>query len=107
MGHATVTRDSDTTVTIHLTARYKPSGEDAHETDPLPTLRITDVTSTEANLTKAFVSTAVNEADGFVGFRETAIKTNSLIGRLRALTLLAAANVWEGPGELSGDYGPR
>jgi type II restriction/modification system DNA methylase subunit YeeA len=31
--------------------------------------------------------TDLNEAGGFAGFRETATKTNSLVDRLRALTL--------------------
>jgi methyl-accepting chemotaxis protein len=39
---------------------------------------------------------AVDEAGGFAGFRETATKTNSLVDRLRALTLPAVADVREG-----------
>jgi len=36
---------------------------------------------------EAFVPIAVEKADGFADFRETATKTNSLIDRLKALTL--------------------
>ena len=39
---------------------------------------------------------AVEEAGGFAGFRETATKTNSLVDRLRALTLPAVDDVREG-----------
>ncbi|QLH77379.1 N-6 DNA methylase [Halosimplex rubrum] len=101
VGEATVSRESDSTVEIRLTARYKPDpdkkGADAYtETDPLPALRITDLTETEADLIEAFVPVAVDEAGGFAGFRETATKTNSLVDRLRALTLPRVADVAEG-----------
>jgi len=59
-------------------------------------LRITDLTSTEADLIEAFVPVAVNEAGGFAGFRETATKTNSLVDRLRKLTLPRVADVEDG-----------
>ncbi|GAA0217332.1 Eco57I restriction-modification methylase domain-containing protein [Halobaculum roseum] len=104
VGHAEVIREADTTVEICLTARYKPDDEDAHETDqwgytetdPLPALRITDLTETEADLIEAFVPVAVDEAGGFAGFRETATKTNSLVDRLRGLTLPAVDDVRDG-----------
>ncbi|MCU4800998.1 restriction endonuclease [Halobacteria archaeon HArc-gm2] len=38
----------------------------------------------------------VDEASGFAGFRETATKTNSLVDRLRKLTLPAVDDVREG-----------
>ncbi len=66
------------------------------ETELLPALRITDLTSTEADLIEAFVPVAVNEAGGFAGFRETATKTNSLVDRLRKLTLPRVADVEDG-----------
>jgi len=99
-----VTRESDSTVEIQLTARYKPDDEDAYETDqwgytetePLPALRITDLTETEGDLIEAFVPVAVDEAGGFAGFRETATKTNSLVDRLRKLTLPAVDDVRDG-----------
>jgi len=104
VGEATIDRESENTVEIRLTARYKPDDEDAYETDqwgytetdPLPALRITDLTETEANLIEAFVPVAVNEAGGFANFRETATKTNSLVDRLRKLTLPAVEDVRDG-----------
>ena len=39
---------------------------------------------------------AVGEAGGFAGFRETATKTNSLVDRLRKLTLPALCDVESG-----------
>ncbi len=103
VGEATVNRESRNTVEIRLTARYKPD-ETEHETDqwgytetePLPALRITDLTETEADLIEAFVPVAVDEAGGFAGFRETATKTNSLVDRLRALTLPVVDDVRDG-----------
>lgn len=95
VGYASVDRETPNTVLIEATARYKPDDEDAHETDQwgytetdyLPAFRITDLTETEANLIEHFVPVAVNEADGFANFRETATKTNSLIDRLKAIEL--------------------
>ncbi|GAB7011978.1 Eco57I restriction-modification methylase domain-containing protein [Halolamina salina] len=104
VGDCEVVRESSSTVEIRLTARYKPEDEDAHETDQwgytetdlLPALRITDLTETEADLIAAFVPVAVDEAGGFAGFRETATKTNSLVDRLRALTLPRVDDVADG-----------
>jgi type I restriction-modification system DNA methylase subunit len=99
-----VERESPNTVTIHLTARYKPEDEDGHdldqygyaETDFRPALRITDLTETEADLVEAFVPVAVEEAGGFAGFRDNATKTNSPIDRLKKLTLPAVDDVRDG-----------
>jgi len=66
------------------------------ETELLPALRITDLTATEVDLIEAFVPVAVDEAGGFAEFRETATKTNSLVDRLRKLTLPALADVRDG-----------
>ncbi|WP_432277124.1 TaqI-like C-terminal specificity domain-containing protein [Halobacterium salinarum] len=104
VGEASVERESPNTVEIRLTARYKPDDEDANETDQwgyteteaLPALRITDLTETEADLIEAFVPVAVDEAGGFADFRETATKTNSLVDRLRKLTLPAVDDVRAG-----------
>ena len=104
VGHAEVIREADTTVEIRLTARYKPDDEAAHgtdqwgytETDTLPALRITDLTENEADLIETFVPVAVDEANGFAGFREAATKTNSLVDRLRGLTLPAVDDVRDG-----------
>jgi hypothetical protein len=95
VGTVSCERGNETTVTIHATARYKPDDEDAHETDqwgytetePVPAMRLTDLSETEADLVEAFVPVAVEEAGGFAGFRETATKTNSLVDRLEAITL--------------------
>jgi hypothetical protein len=104
-----VVRESDNTVEIQLTARYKPSEDEDldesefetdqwgyTETDPQPALRLTDLTATEADLIAAFVPVAVDEAGGFAGFRETATKTNSLVDRLRKLTLPKVSDVEAG-----------
>ncbi len=104
VGEATVKRESANTVEVRLTARYKPDDEDAYETDrwgytetePLPALRITDLKAVEADLIEAFVPVAVSEAGGFADFREAATKTNSLVDRLRKLTLPAVDEVQEG-----------
>ncbi|WP_226021803.1 Eco57I restriction-modification methylase domain-containing protein [Halomicrobium salinisoli] len=101
IGEAEIIRESPNTIEIRLTARYKPDpdkkGKDAYtETEPLPALRITDLTETEADLIEAFVPVAVDEAGGFANFRENATKTNSLIDRLRKLTLPAVDDVREG-----------
>jgi hypothetical protein len=115
VGTVTCERENENTVVIHATARYKPDDEDsetrpagasrtgrtgearetAHETDqwgytetdPMPAMRLTDLSETEADLVEAFVPVAVEEAGGFAGFRETATKTNSLVDRLEAITL--------------------
>jgi len=104
VGSVAVERETPSTVTIHLSARYKPEDEEEYatdrwgytETDPLPALRITDLPETEADLIRAFVPVAVEEAGGFGGFRETATKTNSLIDRLEALTLPVLSEVERG-----------
>jgi len=43
-----------------------------------------------------FVPVAVDEAGGFANFRKNATKTNSLMDRLRALTLPRVADVEDG-----------
>ncbi|WP_410767512.1 Eco57I restriction-modification methylase domain-containing protein [Haloferax sp. DFSO60] len=104
VGEANVVRESETTVEVLLSARYKPEDEDAYETDRWgytetdlePALRITDITTQEADLIKAFVPVAVDKAGGFAEFRETATKTNSLVDRLRKLTLPRIADVEDG-----------
>ncbi|MFU8870208.1 MAG: restriction endonuclease, partial [Natronococcus sp.] len=106
IGDVEVVRESPTSLEIRLTARYKPEDEDDEEfetdrwgyteTEFEPALRISDLTETEADLLEAFVPVAVDEAGGFANFRETATKTNSLVDRLRALTLPAVDDVREG-----------
>ena len=109
VGDVDVVRESASTVEIRLRARYKPEASDDldesdFETDRWgytetalePALRITDLSATEADLIEAFVPVAVDEAGGFAGFRETATKTNSLVDRLRKLTLPRVADVEDG-----------
>jgi hypothetical protein len=104
VGEGSVVRESDSTVKIQLTARFKPEDKDAYgtdrwgytETDPLPALRITDLTKTEADLIEAFVPVAIDEAGGFAGFRETATKTKSLVDRLHELRLPVVSDVEKG-----------
>ncbi len=104
IGTVEVVRESSTALEIRLTARYKPENEDEYETDqwgytetdPLPALKISDLTETEADLIEAFVPVAVDEAGGFADFRENATKTNSPIDRLRKLTLPAVDDVRDG-----------
>lgn len=104
VGSFEVVRASPSSVEIRLSARYKPENEDDHETDRwgytetdlLPALRISDLEEREADLLEAFVPVAVDEAGGFATFRESATKTNSLVDRLRRLTLPAIDDVEEG-----------
>ncbi|MFC5279516.1 Eco57I restriction-modification methylase domain-containing protein [Halorubrum rubrum] len=94
VGEVRAERDS-TSVTVSATARYKPDDEDAHETDTygytetdfFEAFTLVDLTENEAALVEAFVPVAVEEAGGFAGFRENATKTNSLLDRLKAITL--------------------
>jgi hypothetical protein len=82
-------------VTIYVTARYKPENEDKHETDQWgytetdyhEAFALTELSESEAAMVEAFVPVAVEEVDGFAGFRDNATKTNSLIDRLKTLTL--------------------
>ena len=82
-----------TTVTVSATARYKPDDEDAHETDTygytetefFDAFTLTSLSEKEAALVEAFVPVAVEEEIG--GFRDNATKTNSLIDRLKGITL--------------------
>jgi len=52
------------------------SGGDT-ETDYKEVFTLADLTKEEAALIEAFVPVAVEEADGFAGFRDNATKTNS------------------------------
>jgi len=89
----TRTRRDGSTVTIEATARYKPEDEDEFETDTYgytetefyEAFALTDLTDEEAALVEAFVPVAVEKEIG--GFRDNATKTNSLIDRLKGMTL--------------------
>jgi len=94
IGEVLTDRDGSS-VTIYATARYKPEDEDEHETDRwgytetdyLEAFTIADLSETEATLVEAFVPVAVEEDDGFAGFRDNATKTTSLVDRLKSITL--------------------
>lgn len=95
VGEVTCEREDEGTIMIQVAARYKPANDGIHETDQwgytetelMPAMRLTDLSKPEADLVEAFVPVAVKEAGGFANFRETATKTNSLVDRLKALTL--------------------
>ncbi|MCO8256747.1 N-6 DNA methylase [Haladaptatus sp. AB618] len=101
IGAGKVIRESPTSIEVRLTARYKPKENDEFETDqwgytetdPLPALKISDLTKDEADLIEVFLPVALDKAGGFANFRETATKTNSLVDRIRKLTLPAVDDV--------------
>lgn len=118
IGRCEIERESPTSLEIRLTARYKPNDEDEYEyktdrwgyteTEPLPALRISELSELEADLIEAFVPVAVDKAGGFANFRKTATKTNSLVDRLRKLTLPAVNDVREGlKSYLKPKHGPK
>ena len=104
IGQVTCERRSSSNIIVHATARFKPDNTDGYETDqwgytetePMPAMRLTNLSETEADLIEAFVPVAVDEAGGFANFRETATKTNSLIDRLEELTLPNPDDVSDG-----------
>ena len=87
------TKRENTTVTIEVTARYKPENKDEFETDSydytetdfFEAFTLTNLNEQEAALVEAFVPVAVDKEVG--GFRDNATKTNSLIDRLKGMTL--------------------
>lgn len=89
--------ESNSKLTIRLSARYKPENEAECETDRwgytetdlLPAMEFVGLDEKERVLIREFVPYTVEEAGGFAGFRETATKTNSLIDRLKEITLPA------------------
>lgn len=89
------------TVTIFVSARYKPENEGEFETDRwgytetdlIPAIECVGLDEPEQVLLQEFVPHAVEEAGGFAGFRKTATKTNSLINRLEEITLPAIDDV--------------
>ena len=89
------------TVTILISARYKPEDPDEFETDRwdytetelMPAMEFIGLSDEQRLLIREFVPYATEEAGGFAGFRETATKTNSLLDRLEELTLPAISDV--------------
>ncbi|WP_128478815.1 Eco57I restriction-modification methylase domain-containing protein [Halorussus pelagicus] len=97
VGAVRVREDDTGALELAATARYKPANgerEDREtdcwgyvETDPVAAMVVSNADATERTLVEAFVPAAVERGGGFAGFREQATKTNSLLDRLRALTL--------------------
>lgn len=93
------TKRDGQSVTIEATARYKPEDEDEFETDTygytetefFEAFTLTNLSEEEAALVEAFVPIAVNEEIG--DFRDNATKNNSLIDRLKGITLPAPDDV--------------
>jgi type II restriction/modification system DNA methylase subunit YeeA len=94
IGGAEIQRHDQKT-TIRLTARYKPEEQDEYttdqwgytETESIPAVELIECDEKKHKLVREFVPLAVEKADGFAGFRETATKTNRLTDRLEALKL--------------------
>ncbi|WP_434523196.1 TaqI-like C-terminal specificity domain-containing protein [Halorubrum sp. AS12] len=88
-------------VTVYATARYKPEDEDEYETDQWgytetdyrEAFTLADLSEQEAALVKAFVPVTVEKGNGFADFRDNATKKNSLIDRLKNITLPDPDNV--------------
>jgi hypothetical protein len=100
VGSVDVTEDG-TTLTVLVSARYKPADPDEYETDrwgytetePIPAAEFVGLDDEERVLVRAFVPYSIEEAGGFAGFRETATGTNSLVDRLEAITLPDVSDV--------------
>jgi len=75
-----ITKTEEPTTSQLLDTEAEPDTEERTEPD-------LDVYADALLLVEAFVPVAVEKADGFAGFRETATKTNSLVDRLEAITL--------------------
>jgi type I restriction-modification system DNA methylase subunit len=82
----------------------KPTDEEEYETNsrgyatlnPVPAMEFFDLTDAQADLVETFVPYAVEEADGFAGYRDNATATISPLDRLEGLTLPALADVENG-----------
>jgi hypothetical protein len=94
VGDVRVERHQDS-VTVKLSARYKPENESQHDTDQYgytetdfyPALEFQNLSEMEAALISEFVPVAVRKAGGYANFRENATNNKSLVDRLRALKL--------------------
>lgn len=95
------TEKNGDSVTLLVSARYKPENEAGHDTDRwgytetelYRAMEFHDLSKTEAALIEEFVPVAVEEAGGFADFRSSATKTMSLIDRLKKLTLPKVSDV--------------
>jgi hypothetical protein len=95
------TEKNGDSVTLLVSARYKPENEAGYDTDRwgytetelYPAMEFHDLSETEAALIEEFVPVAVDEAGGFADFRSSATKTKSLIDRLKSLKLPKVSDV--------------
>jgi hypothetical protein len=100
IGSVETEKDGDS-ITLLVSARYKPENEAAYETNQYgytetelyPAMEFHDLSKTEAALIEEFVPVAVDEAGGFADFRESTTKTMSLIDRLKKLILPKVSDV--------------
>jgi hypothetical protein len=94
LGTIKLSQNSDG-LTLLASARYKPQQPEEFETDQwgytetdlIPAMNFTNLPTSEKMLLNEFVPIAVDKAGGFANFRETATSTNSLVDRLKTLTL--------------------
>jgi hypothetical protein len=97
-------RESDDTITLLASARYKPEEPEEFETDQwgytetdlMPAMKFTNLSEIDRALLSEFIPIAVEEGGGFADFRETATSTNSLIDRLANLTLPSVESCRQG-----------
>ena len=97
-------RESDDTITLLASARYKPEEPEEFETDQwgytetdlMPAMKFTNLSEIDRALLSEFIPIAVEEGGGFADFRETATSTNSLIDRLSNLTLPSVESCRQG-----------
>ncbi|AOV94790.1 hypothetical protein AQV86_02590 [Nanohaloarchaea archaeon SG9] len=98
--------ERNTQLILMASARYKPEDSENidedeldrwgyFETESVPVMKF-DVDEKLKPLIEEFVSLAVEEADGFANFRESATKTNSVVDRLEELTLPKLEDVESG-----------
>ncbi|EMA52027.1 putative restriction/modification enzyme [Halococcus morrhuae DSM 1307] len=91
---AQIERDGDR-LRVLAVPYVKPENPDEYETnshgyatlDPVPAMEFVGLSEAEADLIAAFVPHAVDEADGFAGYRDNATATISPLDRLESLTL--------------------
>jgi hypothetical protein len=103
VGEGIIERENGKLV-LKATARYKPEDENEHETDqwgytemePVPVVEFIGLSEREEALVEQYVPYAMDEADGFANFRESATKNNSLYDRMTELSLPKIADVDQG-----------
>jgi type II restriction/modification system DNA methylase subunit YeeA/tRNA1(Val) A37 N6-methylase TrmN6 len=103
VGEGMIERENKKLV-LKATARYKPEDENEYETDrwgyietePVPVIEFVGLSEREEALVEQFVPYAMDEADGFANFRESATKNNSLYDRITKLSLPKIADIDQG-----------